>query len=252
MVGEVLDLSRPERLILGEPFGRASQGCGVKPAIPRSASLLDANKTSIVEYTDVFGDGCLTHVKRLGQLRQAGLALHQTAENRSTGLVAERIERGVEMLKLNHKVDYNSNDPYGQPNGSVSIGTPAGNMRRRPMGDPIVHFEIRSSDAEAGRNFYRELFGWAFIEAPPEHVDGYTYIDSQTDRATIHGGLSSPQGGEPLVTVYAEVDDIEASLAKVVSLGGTVVQSPTEVPGVTIGLFADPEGNVVGVAQPRR
>ncbi len=120
------------------------------------------------------------------------------------------------------------------------------------MGDPIVHFEIRSPNPDEGREFYRSLFGWRFIDAPPEHVEGYTYVDSDSERATIHGGFSSVQGGAPMVTVYAEVDDIEASLTKAVSLGGTIVQEPTEVPGVTIGLFADPQGNVVGVAQPRR
>jgi len=120
------------------------------------------------------------------------------------------------------------------------------------MGDPIVHFEIRSSDPEAGREFYRNLFGWTFNEAPPGHVEGYTYIDSQSERATIHGGMSSVQGGAPTVTVYAEVSDIKASLAKAVSLGGTVVQEATDVPGVTIGLITDPQGNVIGVAQPRR
>jgi predicted enzyme related to lactoylglutathione lyase len=119
------------------------------------------------------------------------------------------------------------------------------------MGNPVVHFEIRTSDPSAGQAFYRDLFGWAFIEAPPEHVDGYTYIDSQSDRATIHGGLSPPQGGQPMVTVYAEVEDIEASLAKAIELGATIVSEPYEVPGVTIALFADPQGNVVGVAQPR-
>lgn len=120
------------------------------------------------------------------------------------------------------------------------------------MGDPVVHFEIRSSDPDAGREFYRQLFGWSFHEASADHVEGYTYIDSNTDRATIHGGMSDPQRGEPMVTVYAEVDDIKAALAKAVALGGSIVQPPTTVPGVTIGLFADPQGNVVGVAQPRR
>jgi predicted enzyme related to lactoylglutathione lyase len=120
------------------------------------------------------------------------------------------------------------------------------------MGNPIVHFEIRSTDPVAGRVFYGELFGWAFNDAPPGHVDGYGYIDSQNDRTTIHGGMSSLQGGNPMVTVYAEVDDIHAALAKAVELGATIVQEPYDVPNVTIGLFADPQGNVVGVAQPRR
>lgn len=120
------------------------------------------------------------------------------------------------------------------------------------MGTPIVHFEIRSTDPEAGQQFYGELFGWGFTAAPPEHVEGYAYIDAKSDRSTIHGGISTPQGGESMVTVYAEVDDIRATLSQAIDLGATIVQEPYDVPGVTIALFADPQGNVVGVAQPRR
>lgn len=53
------------------------------------------------------------------------------------------------------------------------------------------------------------------------------------------------------VLTYAEVEDLTASLAKAVDLGATVVQAPYEVPGATIALFADPQGNVFGIAQPR-
>lgn len=119
------------------------------------------------------------------------------------------------------------------------------------MGNPIVHFEIRTQDPAAGRDFYSELFGWNFIDAPPEHVDDYAYIDSMTDRATIHGGISTPQGGKQMVTVYAEVDDIHTALRKAIELGAKIVQEPYDVPGVTIALFDDPQGNTVGVAQPR-
>lgn len=53
------------------------------------------------------------------------------------------------------------------------------------------------------------------------------------------------------VLTYAEVEDLTASLAKAVDLGATVVQAPYEVPGATIALFAHPQGNVFGIAQPR-
>jgi predicted enzyme related to lactoylglutathione lyase len=47
---------------------------------------------------------------------------------------------------------------------------------------------------------------------------------------------------------YVGVDDVEAALAKAESLGGSRVFGPMEVPdGPTIGHFADPEGNVVGL-----
>lgn len=120
------------------------------------------------------------------------------------------------------------------------------------MGDPIVHFEIRTADPTAGREFYGELFGWQFADAPDDHVDGYAYIDSGSDRATVHGGISPLQGGDSTVVVYAEVDDINGSLARALALGATVVQEPYDVPGVTIALLADPQGNTIGIAQPRR
>lgn len=120
------------------------------------------------------------------------------------------------------------------------------------MGNPIVHFEIRSSDPTAGRRFYSQLFGWTFADAPPDHVSDYAYIDTKTDRTTIHGGISPLQGQDPMVAVYAEVDDIDKTLAKAIGLGATVVQEPYHVPGVTIALISDPQGTVIGVAQPRR
>lgn len=113
------------------------------------------------------------------------------------------------------------------------------------MGSPVVHFEIRSVDPDATRAFYGELFDWSF---PPGGIPGYTYVDSGVTEGTIPGGIGPTQGGTPLVTFFAGVADVKAALDKAVALGGTVVQPPTEVPGVTFGMFADPQGFVVGVA----
>lgn len=51
-----------------------------------------------------------------------------------------------------------------------------------------------------------------------------------------------------MVTVFAGVADVQAALDKAIGLGGTIVQPATRAPGVTFGLFADPQGHVVGVA----
>ena len=113
------------------------------------------------------------------------------------------------------------------------------------MGNPIVHFEIRSTDPNASRAFYAELFGWSY---PPGGFPDYTYVDSGVPAGTIPGGISPLQGGKPMVTVFAGVADVAAALDRAVALGGTIVQPATKVPGVTFGLFADPQGHVVGVA----
>ncbi len=45
------------------------------------------------------------------------------------------------------------------------------------------------------------------------------------------------------------VDDLQAYLDSVETLGGKIVQGITTIPGmVTMALFADPEGNVIGLA----
>ena len=113
------------------------------------------------------------------------------------------------------------------------------------MGNPIVHFEIRSADPDATRAFYAALFGWTY---PAGGMDGYTYVDSGVPQGTIPGGISPTQGGKPMVTVFAGVQDVQASLDRAVALGGSIVQPATKVPGVTFGMFADPQGNLVGVA----
>ena len=67
----------------------------------------------------------------------------------------------------------------------------------------------------------------------------------------IGGGVtSSPQGGPGHVTFYVAVDDPQAALDQAESLGGKTIVPVTEVPDmVTFALFADPEGNVVGVVK---
>jgi uncharacterized protein len=114
------------------------------------------------------------------------------------------------------------------------------------MAHPIVHAEIRSADPDATRAFFGELFGWTF---PAGGIAGYTYVDSGAP-GTLPAGISPLQGGAELVTFFVGVPDMAAAVAKTVQLGGRVVQQPAAVPGVTFALIADPQGHIVGLAQP--
>lgn len=110
---------------------------------------------------------------------------------------------------------------------------------------PIVHIEFSASDLNAAAKFYGDLFGWkteqlpemnyATFEAPPGPGGGLAPVDGKMYNA-----------GD--VVVYVDTDDIEATLAKVVSLGGLTLQSKTEIPGFGwFGLFRDPTGNRIGL-----
>ncbi|HUC13459.1 MAG TPA: VOC family protein [Acidimicrobiales bacterium] len=112
------------------------------------------------------------------------------------------------------------------------------------MGSPVVHFEIRSTNPDASRTFYGKLFGWTF---PDGGMPGYSYVESGVEGA-IPGGIGPVQGGAPLVTFFVGVEDVAATLQAATAAGGKVVQPATDVPGVRFGLFADPLGQVVGIA----
>src|SRR5277367_5246377 len=114
------------------------------------------------------------------------------------------------------------------------------------MASPVVHFEIRSADPDASRAFYAKLFGWTF---PEGGFPGYTYVETGVEGA-VPGGISPLQGGDPLITFFVGVADVAASLDEAAANGGTIVQPATDAPGVRFGLFADPFGQIVGVASP--
>ncbi len=113
------------------------------------------------------------------------------------------------------------------------------------MGSPVVHFEITGNDGDLLKKFYGELFEWKIDSDNP-----LNYGLVAAEEGGIGGGVSKAQQGPGMVTVYVATDDITASLNRATELGATVVMPETTVSDeVTIGLFSDPEGNVVGLAK---
>ncbi len=64
----------------------------------------------------------------------------------------------------------------------------------------------------------------------------------------INGGIAPANDGTSRATFYAQVDDLQAYLDKAERLGGKTVLPPTEIPDmVTLAMFTDPEGNMMGL-----
>lgn len=113
------------------------------------------------------------------------------------------------------------------------------------MSNAVVHFEVLGNDLEKLQAFYSGLFGWRTQEIPEM---GYAMVEKEGEG--IGGGIGrNPEGGPGHVTFYVAVDDPQAALDRAEELGGTTVMPVTELPQVTIALFADPEGHVVGLAK---
>jgi predicted enzyme related to lactoylglutathione lyase len=126
------------------------------------------------------------------------------------------------------------------------------------MGAPVVHFEVIGNDFDKLKSFYSDVAGWSFDEPPEatqEGVPPYALVsregNTNPEGIGIGGGIGvGPDGYEGHVTFYIEVPDVGAALDQVEKLGGTRVMGPdSPVEGLTIGLFTDPEGHLVGLTQ---
>ncbi len=115
------------------------------------------------------------------------------------------------------------------------------------MPNPVVHFEIQSSDPQKSREFFSEVFGWNITDAPVEGGMTYGIVDTQSDGVGIGGGIGPSMGGSH-AAFYIAVDDIQASLDAAVAAGATVMMPITTVTeGITIAFFLEPTGAPVGL-----
>ena len=68
--------------------------------------------------------------------------------------------------------------------------------------------------------------------------------------AFVLGTGPAPDGGAGWVTFYVSVADLDATLAKAVDLGGSVVAPKfSPAPETWLAMVADPEGHVIGLSQ---
>jgi len=118
----------------------------------------------------------------------------------------------------------------------------------------VVHFEIPADDQERARGFYGAAFDWRLDVLPELQYTNVvtTPVDEQTQQprepGAINGGMFERTGdlAHPIITV--DVDDIDATLERIASLGGSVVQAKSAIPGIGYyGYFRDTEGNVLGL-----
>jgi predicted enzyme related to lactoylglutathione lyase len=114
-----------------------------------------------------------------------------------------------------------------------------------PEGTPIW-YELLSTDPDASKKFYDHVVGWT-VEAEPAGEMDYRMI--ATSGGDNVGGVMrlTPEmqsgGAKPTWLFYIGVDDVDASVAKVVANGGNVLMPAWDIPGVgRIAFVTDPQG----------
>ncbi len=116
------------------------------------------------------------------------------------------------------------------------------------MAQPVVHFEIGAKNGAQSRQFYSKLFDWQI-----QMHEGMDYgLVSPAGEGSIGGGIgAAPEGQNPYVTFYVQVDDLQGYLNKAEKLGGKTLLPPPPIPGVgSCAWLADPDGNCVGLFKP--
>lgn len=125
--------------------------------------------------------------------------------------------------------------------------------------DPVIHFEMPYENAARLADFYGAAFGWqtqALGPAMGNYVVATTCEVANgrpTQPGTINGGFfeKTPGGPAQQPSVVIAVENLQASMAKVRSAGGTVLGEPMDIPGVGAYVsFIDTEGNRVSMRQP--
>jgi predicted enzyme related to lactoylglutathione lyase len=125
--------------------------------------------------------------------------------------------------------------------------------------DPVVHFEMPYEDQVRMARFYQQAFGWqtqALGDAMGNYVLATTTetTDSGPKKpGAINGGFfpKKPDWPAQHPSVVIAVDDVAASIERVLHAGGTVLGEAMEIPGVGRYVsFVDTEGNRVSMLQP--
>ena len=103
--------------------------------------------------------------------------------------------------------------------------------------------ELLTSDVDAAKSFYGQLFGWTYADAP---VDDKTYTLVQVNGEEVAGIMHTPpDAGQmpPAWGVYVTVDNVDAAAQKAVALGGKVYLPPQDIPEVgRFCVIGDPQG----------
>jgi uncharacterized protein len=110
--------------------------------------------------------------------------------------------------------------------------------------------QLNTTDPEAARRFYTDLFDWRFeeVQGGPAPYSGIYRGES------LNGGMMQMPQGQPAPPhwlVYFGIDDIGAAAERITSSGGRLVVETMDVPGGQILVAQDPQGATFGLVAGR-
>lgn len=166
--------------------------------------------------------------------------------------IADRAAKagGVVMMPPMDVMDSGRMTMIQDPSGAVvGVWQPKNHTGAQLVNMPntLVWNELQTRDPEAAKAFYAATFGWT------DSSDPNGYVMFSVDERIQAGMITMDESWGPVPpnwAVYFMVEDVDASVAKAQSLGGTIMVPPTAAG--EMGRFAavqDPQGGVFTVMQ---
>ena len=112
--------------------------------------------------------------------------------------------------------------------------------------------EIASTNLEACKSFYKNVFGWE-MQPSTNTAGGFEYSEFNLANAYPMGGMyqiSAEIFGEhlppPHFLSYISVDDVDEITSKAFDLGARIIKPPMDVPNVgKMSIINDPTGGMM-------
>jgi predicted enzyme related to lactoylglutathione lyase len=121
------------------------------------------------------------------------------------------------------------------------------------MAQNFCWYELMTPDVEGAKAYYGAVIGWDAENGGPGN-DDYTMLLANGRR--VAGILETPAharagGAPPIWLGYIEVDDCDATAARIEQAGGTIHRQPTDIPGIgRFAVTADPQGAIFYIMTP--
>ena len=135
------------------------------------------------------------------------------------------------------------------PQGAVFSVYSSASEDWSPSEGVFVWDELHTTDVDAARAFYGELFGWS---ANDQDMGDFTYTIFESGGEQRAGAMPEPSGGlPPMWMTYIGTDDVDATCKRAEELGAQKHAGPDDIPGVgRFAVLSDPTGAVFALFRP--
>ena len=109
----------------------------------------------------------------------------------------------------------------------------------------ICYIQIPTTDIAESASFYNKVFGWNIRT----RSDGSIAFDDAINGVSGTWVLNRKPHTESGLLIYIMVDDVAATIEKIIANGGKVVEPMTGKAPEFIATFSDLSGNIFGIGQ---